>query len=64
MTTLKIKELHCNSCISNIRESIQEKDQAAEVTGDIENSEINVSSKLDENQLKEIVSNAGYKLLE
>ncbi|MBD66500.1 MAG: hypothetical protein CME62_14910 [Halobacteriovoraceae bacterium] len=63
MTTLKIKDLHCNSCVANINEGILKVDQDAKVKGDIKNSEIMIKSELNESQLREIISNVGYEVL-
>lgn len=63
MTTLKIKDLHCNSCVANINEGILKVDQDAKVKGDIKNSEIKIKSDLNESQLREIISNVGYEVL-
>lgn len=62
MTILKIKDLHCNSCISSIRDEIQEKDQEAQVTGDLKKSEVIVNSSLASEKILEIISEAGFEI--
>lgn len=63
MLKFEIDDLHCMSCVNNIKDAIQEQDSKADIDGDIEKSEIYVRSELDENKVKKIISEAGYKIL-
>lgn len=64
MTTFKIKDLHCKSCIANIKDGILEKDDKAQVTGSLENAEISVNSTLGENELRKIINEVGFEIFE
>lgn len=64
MTTFKIKDLHCKSCIANIKDGILEKDDKAQVTGNLENAEISVNSTLGENELRKIINKVGFEIFE
>ena len=64
MKTFKIKDLHCKSCIANIKDGILEKDNKSQVTGNLENAEISVNSTLEENELRKIIKEVGFEILD
>ena len=64
MFTFEIDDLHCMSSVNNIKDALLEHDAAAEVNGDTEKSEVYVKTIIEENRIKEIISQAGYKLSE
>ena len=62
MIKFNITDMHCMSCVRNIEDAIQEKDENAKLSADIKNRTLAIESVLEESVLKEIVIEEGYSV--
>ena len=57
---LKIEDMSCGGCVSNITEALEKLDANLTVVADLESRSIEVSSTASEAQVREALKNAGY----
>lgn len=57
---LKVEDMSCGGCVSNITEALEKLDANLTVVADLESRSIEVSSTASEAQVREALKNAGY----
>lgn len=57
---LKIEDMSCGGCVSNITEALEALDPNVTVVADLEGRSVEVSSTASEAQIREALENAGY----
>ena len=57
---LKVEDMSCGGCVSNITEALEKLDANLTVVADLESRSIEVSSTASEAQVREALQNAGY----
>jgi copper chaperone len=57
---LKIEDMSCGGCVSNITEALEALDSNVTVVADLESRSVEVSSTASEAQIREALENAGY----
>lgn len=62
MSTFQVSGMNCGHCTKTITDAILRTDQAAQIETDIPSKTVKVSSNLDSNKIKDIITEAGYEV--
>lgn len=63
MYKLKIRNLHCNSCIKKIEETVKKLDFTSTTSGNLEDSLIIIKSKESEKKIRNSIKEAGFEII-
>jgi copper chaperone len=63
MIHLKVSGMTCGGCIKAITNAIMEEDQQAQVTIDLATQGVDVQSTLDPQQIKDLITDAGFLVM-
>jgi len=62
MSTFEVLGMNCGHCTKTITEAILNADQSAQIETNISSKTVKVSSTLDSNKIKGIITEAGYEV--
>ena len=64
MTTIKIKGMSCQHCVSSVKEALERIETISDVNVDLENGSANYSGDADPDEVRSVIEDTGFEVVD